>query len=70
MLKNDDIEDAMDTLRQTADAVRHGPERLDTFDEALFHELVEQIIAESQTRIRFRLYGMHGTGEQLREVRR
>lgn len=70
LLKNDDIEDAMDTLRQTADVVRHGPERLDTFDEALFHDLVEQIIAESQTRIRFRLYGGMELAEQLREATR
>ena len=31
--------------------------RLDGFDEELFEHLVEKIIAESQNRIRFRLYG-------------
>lgn len=35
----------------------NGPERLDGFDEELFERLVEKIIAESQNRIRFRLYG-------------
>lgn len=70
LLKNDDIEDVMDTLRQTADVVRHGPERLDTFDETLFHALVEQIIAESQARVRFRLHGGMELTEELREVRR
>ena len=70
LLKNDDIEDVMDTLRQTADVVRHGPERLDTFDESLFHDLVERIIAESQTRVRFRLRGGMELAEELREVRR
>lgn len=70
LLKNDDIEDVIDTLRQTADAVRHGPERLEAFDEALFHELVEQIIAESQTCVRFRLHGGMELTEQLREAAR
>lgn len=70
LLKNDDIEDAMDTLRQTVDVVRHGPERLDTFDETLFDELVAQIIAESQTRVRFRLHGGMELTEQLREAAR
>lgn len=70
LLKNDDIEDVIDTLRQTADAVRHGPERLEVFDEALFHDLVEQIIVESQTCVRFRLDGGIELTEQLREATR
>ena len=32
-----------------------GPEYLDVFDEELFCELVDKIIVESNTRIRFRL---------------
>lgn len=57
LLKNGDIEETIDALRRTADTVQNGPDRLDAFDEELFDELVERIIAESQTRIRFRLKG-------------
>ena len=70
LLKNEDIEEVMDTLRQTADLIRNGPDRLDSFDEVLFADLVEKITAESQTRIRFRLYGGIELTEQLREVGR
>ena len=70
LLKNEDIEEVMDTLRQTADIIHSGPERLDSFNEALFADLVEKITAESQTRIRFRLYGGIELTEQLREVGR
>ena len=70
LLKNENIEEVMDTLRQTADIIHSGPERLDSFDEALFADLVEKITAESQTRIRFRLYGGIELAEQLREVGR
>ena len=70
LLKNEDIEEVMDTLRQTEDLIRNGPDRLDSFDEILFADLVEKITAESQTRIRFRLYGGIELTEQLREVGR
>lgn len=70
LLKNEDIEDVIDALRQTADTLHAGPENLDGFDETLFADLVEKIIAESQTCIRFRLYGGIEFKEQLREVRR
>ncbi len=70
LLKNEDIEEVIDTLRQTADIIHSGPERLDSFDEALFADLVEKITAESQTRIRFRLFGGIELTEQLREVGR
>lgn len=70
LLKNEDIEETMDTLRQTADLVRSGPERLENFDEVLFADLVENVTAESQTCIRFHLYGGIELTEQLREVGR
>ena len=57
LLENEDIDDAIDALQQTVDLVRHGPERLEDFDEGLFHDLVEQIVVESQTRIHFHLQG-------------
>lgn len=70
LLKNDDIQDAIDALRRTADIIRDGPERLGDFDETLFDDLVERIVAESQTIIRFHLYGGIELTEQLREVGR
>ena len=70
LLKNEDIEEVMDTLCQTADIIHSGPERLDSFDDALFADLVEKITAKSQTRIRFRLFGGIELTEQLREVGR
>lgn len=70
LLKHDDVEDTMDALKHTAEMIRCGPERLESFDEALFSDLVEQSIVESQTRIRFRLYGGLELAENLREVRR
>lgn len=66
LLKNEDVEDSIDALRQTADVVQHGPERLEVFHEDLFHELVEQIIVDSQIRVRFRLHGGIELTEQLR----
>lgn len=57
LLQNEDNDAIIDTIRTTADAIRNGPERLETFDEVLFAELVEAVVAESQTKIRFRLYG-------------
>lgn len=48
------------------DAIRQGPERLDNFDEALFEELVEQIVV-SPTALRFRLYGGIEVTERIGE---
>ena len=70
LLKNEDIEEVMDTLRQTADLIHSGPNRLERFDEVLFADLVEKITAESTTRLRFRLYGGIELTEVCREVRR
>lgn len=70
LLENEDIDDAIDALQQTVDLVRHGPERLEEFDEGLFHDLVEQIVVESQTRIHFHLQGGIEVTEQLGETGR
>ena len=46
------------TLEQTQDlldTLEAGPDFLDTFDANRFHELVDKIIVESSTQIRFRL---------------
>ncbi|MDE6455249.1 MAG: recombinase family protein, partial [Dysosmobacter sp.] len=70
LLKNEDLEEVMETLRQTADIIHNGPERLEGFDEAPFADLVEKIIVESQTCIRLRLYGGIELTERLQEVGR
>ena len=70
LLEHDDIEDAISRLHQTADTIKSGPEQLDTFDESLFEELVERIIAESQTCIRFRLWGGVELAEKVRRAKR
>ena len=70
LLKNEDIDDAIDALQRTADLIQCGPERLEGFDEGLFHDLVERIVVESQTCVRFCLRGGLELIEQLREVRR
>ena len=70
LLQNEDLEDTMDALRQTADIIQTGPDRLEGFDETMFADLVEKIIAESQTRIRFRLHGGIELTERLREAKR
>ncbi|MCX4371649.1 MAG: recombinase family protein [Dysosmobacter sp.] len=70
LLQNEDLEDVMEALRQTADTVAAGPERMDSFDEILFTDLVEKITAESQTCLRFQLRGGIELTEQLGEVSR
>ena len=70
LLKNDDLEEVMDALQQTADIVKRGPEHLMEFDEGLFLSLVERIVVESQTCIRFRLKGGIELTERLKETRR
>ena len=70
LLEHDDIEDAISRLHRTADTIKSGPEQLDTFDESLFEELVERIIAESQTCIRFRLWGGVELAEKVRRAKR
>ena len=70
LLQNENLEDVMEALRQTADTIHDGPDQLDGFDEPLFTDLVEKIIAEAQACIRFRLRGGIELAEQLREVTR
>jgi len=70
LLQNEDLEEVMEALRRTADTIHAGLDRLDGFDEDLFADLVEKITAESQARIRFRLWGGIELTEQLPEVSR
>ena len=57
LLCNDEIDEQVESVHRTVEVIQDGPDRLDSFDDALFALLVEQIIAESQATIRFRLYG-------------
>jgi site-specific DNA recombinase len=70
LMKNEDIEETANAIRRTADIIRCGPEQIAQFDEELFRDLVERITAESQTCLRFRLYGGLELTEHLREAGR
>ena len=70
MLKNEDIDETMETLRQVAEIIQHGAENLEIFDEELFADLTQKIIVESQTCIRFRLFGGLEFTEHLQENNR
>ena len=67
LLKEDDLEEALDTFRQTVNKIHSGPDRLEGFDEALFAELVEKVTAESRTRIHFHLRGGMELAERVQE---
>jgi hypothetical protein len=70
LMKNEDIEETASAIRRTADIIRCGPEQIAQFDEELFRDLVERITAESQTCLRFQLYGGLELTEHLREAGR
>ncbi len=57
LLCNEDIDEQVDTIRLTIDTIRNGPETLSSLDESLFTKLVERIIVDTQSTIRFQLYG-------------
>ena len=63
--ENEALDETMDAIRKMTDVIKNGPEQMNIFDEDLFDSLVEKVIAESQTRIRFRLYGGLKLAEQL-----
>lgn len=70
LLKNEDLEEMMDNLRQTVEIIHNRPGQLESFDEVLFAGPVEKITAKSQTCISFRLYGGIELTERLPEVGR
>ena len=57
LLCNEDIDEQVDAIRLTIDTIRNGPETLSSFDEILFTKLVERIVVDTQSTIRFQLYG-------------
>ncbi len=70
LLKNDDINEAVEALRQTVDVLHQGPERLTAFNEELFADLVERIVVDPSHGLRFRLSGGFEVTEPLREGER
>lgn len=67
LLKNDDISEVAEALRQTVDTLHQGPERLDDFDAELFVDLVERVVADPSHGLRFGLRGGFEVIERLRE---
>ena len=57
LTEDEALDETMSALRRLEQTILDGPEQLDGFDEELFESLVEKMIVESQTCIRFRLYG-------------
>ena len=57
LAENEKLDEVMDELLKVQQAVLDGPDQLDAFDDDLFESLVEKIVAESQTMLRFRLHG-------------
>lgn len=66
LLKNDDISEAAEALRQAVEFIRQGPERLTEFDEELFAGLVGRVTADPSG-LRFRLNGGIEVTERLGE---
>ena len=70
LLRNDDISEMADALRQTVETLHQGPEQMDEFDEELFNEMVEKIAVDIDHVLRFRLRGGFDVAEPLwRETR-
>ena len=63
--ENEALDETMDAIRKMTAVIKNGPEQMNIFDEDLFDSLAEKVIAESQTRIRFRLCGGLELAEQL-----
>lgn len=54
-LRDMEYDQSIDTTQQLQEALLAGPEMLDAFDGELFCELIDRIIVESNTKIRFQL---------------
>ncbi|NBH80685.1 recombinase family protein [Clostridiaceae bacterium] len=65
LLRNDDISEMADALRQTVETLHQGPEQMDEFDEELFNEMVEKIAVDIDHVLRFRLRGGFDVAEPL-----
>lgn len=54
-LRDMEYDQSIDTTQQLQEALLAGPEMLDAFDGELFCELIDRIIVQSNSKIRFRL---------------
>ena len=54
-LQHQEDDGIIEATMQLMDVIDAGPTMLERFDEALFCELIDKVIVESNTRIRFRL---------------
>ena len=54
-LQQQEDDGVIEATEQLLDTIKAGPAMLESFDEELFCELIDKIIVESNTRIRFRL---------------
>lgn len=70
LLRNDDINEVIEALRQTVDILHQGPDQMDEFHAELFTDLVENVTADSSDRLWFRLKGGFEVTEPLREGER
>ena len=70
LLKNDDINEATEDMRQAVDVLHQGPDQLEEFDAELFAALVEKITVESGRGLQFQLKGGFEVVEWLREDRK
>ena len=69
-LMNADGDKTISQTKELIEILENGPDFLDSFDEDLFAELVEQIIAESSERLRFRMFnGLELTENMEKAVR-
>ncbi len=70
IFQNSDIHERVEMIRDTLYIIQNGVCELQRFDEELFQKLVEKIIAESQTTIRFQLHGGIKLTESIQGARR
>ena len=57
LAENEVMDDVVDALRKVYQTVLDGPEEPDDLDDGLLEGIVEKITAESQSALRFHLYG-------------
>ena len=68
--KSDDIDIAVSNLNRLKNTIRKGPPSLDAFRDEVFESLIERIIVDSQTAVRFVCWGGVEIPETLRRITR
>ncbi len=57
VMENEDIGERVEAIQQTISILVRSPKHMETLDEALFEELVEEITVDQQSNMTFHLYG-------------